>query len=232
MGNYVKPAATISTVGRTYQPQTVVQQPSYNYVQPAASSLFNVIDANGDGKISQTEFTNYITGATNYVQPAANYVPAAQNYVKPAATISTVGRAYNYQPSVVQQAPAVARYVQPAASSLFNVIDVNGDGKISQTEFVNYITGATNYVQPAATTATVAPAANYVTQPRTFATVAPAANYVSQPTTYIQPAATSVFSTIDTNGDGKISRSEFASFLGQTAPLATTYAPSPTIFRG
>merc|ERR1712048_1498101 len=108
---------------------------------------------------------------------------------------------------------------------LFNVIDANGDGKISKTEFANYITGATNYVRPAATIATVAPAsnyvtqpttfstvasaANYVTQPTTFSTVAPAANYVTQPTTYIQPAATSVFNAIDTNHDGKISRSEF-----------------------
>merc|ERR1711920_639928 len=105
---------------------------------PAATTLFNTIDTNGDGKISQAEFSSYITGATNYVQPTTNYIqqapavasyvqPAssvtiapqyqieapATNYVKPAATISTVGR--TYQPQTVIQQPSY-NYVRPAAS--------------------------------------------------------------------------------------------------------------------
>merc|ERR1712048_1306160 len=137
--NYVKPAATISTVGKAYN-----YQPSVIQQAPAVAS---------------------------YVQPAASSVfnvieAPTTNYVKPAATISTVGR--TYQPQTVVQQPSY-NYVQPAASSLFNVIDANGDGKISQTEFTNYITGATNYVQPAAT--------NYVKPAATISTVGRAYNY-------------------------------------------------------
>merc|ERR1712151_24939 len=90
---------------------------------------------------------------------------------------------------------------QPAVSSVFNVIE---EPKISS----NYVTGTTsNYVRPAASVAT-------------YSNAVAAPSYL-----YVQPQATSVFNAIDTNHDGKISRSEFANFIGQ--PLATTYAPSP-----
>merc|ERR1711879_724585 len=104
----------------------------------------------GDGKISRAEFSNYVTGTTsNYVRPAA-----------PVTTYSNAVAAPSYQ------------YVQPQATSVFNAIDTNHDGKISRAEFANYVTGTTsNYVMPAA----------------------PVATYVQQ-----QPAVSTVFNTIET----------------------------------
>merc|ERR1711862_884110 len=121
-----------------------------------ATSVFNAIDTNYDGKISRAEFSNYVMGTTttsNVVAPQANYYnmpsynvvqPAVSNYVKPAAQIAT--------------------YVQqPAVSSVFNTIDTNHDGKISRAEFSNYVMGTTaaapvaTYVQPAANSYYVQP---------------------------------------------------------------------------
>merc|ERR1712179_408210 len=89
--------------------------------------------------------------------------------------------------------PKVVSIAAPAAAqTVFNAMDVNGDGKISRNEFANYVSG-TNYVQPAATR-------NY--QPAQY----PASNYVSA-------APATVFNAMDANGDGKISRNEFTNFV-------------------
>merc|ERR1711862_54625 len=181
--NYVEPAASITTTSNYVKPQfsnyvtapaAAYVQPTSIAVQPQATSVFNAIDTNHDGKISRAEFSNYVMGTTttsNVVAPQANY------YNVPS---------YN----VVQQ---------PAVSSVFNTIDTNHDGKISRAEFSNYVMGTTsNYVKPAAPIATIL-ADNYVKPAATVATyvqqqAVPAANsYYVQP----QAAATSVFNTID-----------------------------------
>merc|ERR1711862_795885 len=110
-------------------------------------------------------------------------------------------------------------------------------GKISRAEFSNYVMGtSSNYVMPAASITT---ASNYAKPQFSNYVTAPAATTYVQPTSiavqpaansyYVQPqaATTSVFDAIDTNHDGRISRSEFANFVSQ--PLATTYAPSPVL---
>merc|ERR1711862_900654 len=149
--NYVEPAASITTTSNYVKPQfsnyvtapaAAYVQPTSIAVQPQATSVFNAIDTNHDGKISRAEFSNYVMGTTttsNVVAPQANY------YNVPS---------YN----VVQQ---------PAVSSVFNTIDTNHDGKISRAEFSNYVKPAApittiladNYVNPAAQIAT------YVQQP-------------------------------------------------------------------
>merc|ERR1711879_761953 len=110
------------------------------------SSVFNAIDTNHDGKISRAEFSNYVTGTTS-------------NYVKPAASIATYSNAvaapsFQYVQPQAQYARAPAATsitVQPQATSVFNAIDTNHDGKISRAEFSNYVMGTTSNVvqQPA-----------------------------------------------------------------------------------
>merc|ERR1711862_106588 len=156
--NYVKPAASITTTSNYVKPQfsnyvtapaAAYVQPTSIAVQPQATSVFNAIDTNHDGKISRAEFSNYVMGTTttsNVVAPQANYYNMLSNNVKPAAQIAT--------------------YVQqPAVSSVFNTIDANHDGKISRAEFSNYVMGTTaaapvaTYVQPAANSYYVQPQA-------------------------------------------------------------------------
>merc|ERR1711862_894686 len=126
----------------------------------------------------------------------------SSNYVMPAA-ITTASNYAKPQFSNYVTAPAATTYVQPTSIAVQPA--ANSYYVQPQAEFSNYVMGTT----------AAAPVATYVQ---------PAANsYYVQP----QAATTSVFDAIDTNHDGRISRSEFANFIGQ--PLATTYAPSPVL---
>merc|ERR1712151_1346174 len=106
-----------------------------------------------------------------YVQPQAQYARAA---VVPATSIT-----------------------MPQATTVFNTIDTNGDGKISRAEFSNYVMGTTaNYVKPAASVSTYS---NAVAAP-SFQYVQPQAQYTRAPASItVQPQAASVFNAIDTN---------------------------------
>merc|ERR1712032_300866 len=125
-----------------------------------AASVFNAIDTNHDGKISRAEFSNYVMGTTS-------------NYVKPAASIATYSNAvaapsFQYVQPQAQYARAPAATsitVQPQATSVFNAIDTNHDGKISRSEFSNYVMGTTSNVvqQPAVSSVFNAIDTNYVT---------------------------------------------------------------------
>merc|ERR1712183_1219173 len=102
-------------------------------------------------------------------------MPAAPvaTYSKPAASIATYSNAvaapsYQYVQPQAQyaRAPTSSITVQPQDASVFNVIDTNGDGKISRAEFSNYVTGTTtNVVQPAVSSNFVMPSYNVVQQP-------------------------------------------------------------------
>merc|ERR1711972_517596 len=138
---------------------------------------------NHDGKISRSEFSNYVMG-TNYVRPAAA-ITTTSNYVKPVTAAVTNA----YYPTAPAGVPATSITVQPQATSVFNAIDTNHDGKISRAEFSNYVTGTTsNYVMPAAPVATYSkPAASVATYSNAVA--APSYQYVQPQVQYARAPA-------------------------------------------
>jgi Ca2+-binding EF-hand superfamily protein len=123
--------------------------------QQFQQNLFNQIDTNGDGSVSQTELEQAVTGAGGTTQAAdalyseldpgnsGGFTEQQFAQALPGPTLSNQVQAQmiDYQ---AQGWPGAAA-VQPGgqlAQNLFSQIDTNGDGSISQAELEQAVTGA------------------------------------------------------------------------------------------
>jgi Ca2+-binding EF-hand superfamily protein len=175
---------SISGVGGGYNPYAA---------QQFQQNLFNQIDANGDGSVSQTELEQAVSKAGGTTQAAdALYSEldpgnsggiSEQQFAQalPGPTLSNQVQAQmiDYQAQGWPGASASAPGGQ-LAQNLFSQIDSNGDGSISQAELEQAVTGAGG----------------------------------------TKAAADALYAKLDPNNTGSVSEQQFAQALGQAAPHA------------
>eukprot|EP00929_Paragymnodinium_shiwhaense_P087456 TRINITY_DN4762_c0_g2_i2.p1 TRINITY_DN4762_c0_g2~~TRINITY_DN4762_c0_g2_i2.p1 ORF type:complete len:245 (+),score=52.98 TRINITY_DN4762_c0_g2_i2:616-1350(+) len=217
------PAPPVYAVAQSYAPAPATAAT----IAYPAPNVFEQIDANHDGVITQAEFAAAVqppTYAVQTVQAAPQYYsapqPAPVSYLPP-VTASPVTYA----------APQVVSVSAPVASA-FNQLDTNHDGVITRAEFAAAVQQPTYAVQ------TVQAAPQYYSAPQP-APVSYLPPVTASPVTYAAPQVVSVsapvasaFNQLDTNHDGVITRAEFAAavqpptYAVQTVQAAPQYAMS------
>src|SRR5215469_5239862 len=223
-----------------------------NGLNQIAQNLFGQVDANGDGSITQAELEQAVTAAGGTTQGAdalyAQLDPNNTGSVSQQTLAQYLQSQFNNSAQgalgALIQAPtgnAPANASSQIAQHLFSQIDTNGDGSISQSELEQAVTAAGGTTQAAdALYAQLDPNNTGSVSEQTFAQglqpPSPSGNTAQDalasllqptnaPTTQASPfaqLAQTLFSQIDTNGDGSISQSELEQAV--TAAGGTTQA--------
>jgi len=122
-------------------------------------------------------------------------------------------------PSAVISAPRTGGVQQQLlANAAFNAMDTNRDGRLDRQELANAMTGVVQ-AQP------VVQQYQTIAAPQTQIVVPPTAPIAGQ-AAYMQQGA-DLFSRVDANRDGVISRQEFANFQNQTTMMYETQVAPP-----
>src|SRR5215469_10500907 len=223
-----------------------------NGLNQIAQNLFGQVDTNGDGSITQADLEQAVTAAGGTTQGAdalyAQLDPNNTGSVSEQTLAQYLQSQFNNTAqgalAVLIQAPtgnAPASAASQAAQQLFSQIDTNGDGSISQSELEQAVTAAGGAIQAAdALYAQLDPNNTGSVSEQTFAQAlqppSPTGNSSQDAIASLRQAAASsgapagspgqlaqtLFSQIDTNGDGSITQSELEQAV--TAAGGTTQA--------
>jgi Ca2+-binding EF-hand superfamily protein len=163
-------------------------------------ALFNALDGDGDGKLSKSELR---TGFQTLSQDMRSFFLSQQDVAGGSATgDGATGEA----------GAAATSAATGAAFATFGSLDSNGDGSISKSEFEAGLSASTSATSGAGDSLQNMNAGQLLER------LLQAAGGT---------AAGSLFNTLDSNGDGSISQSEFVTGLSATpASTATTSATS------
>jgi len=139
------------------QAESVAAEADVASASADADAVFAVIDSNGDGNISEEELIKHLTTA-GYAEAAVSKIFEKLDTNKDGELSLEELRAGFLLYSPLRSAPGMGSYnsqfvteIHADADNLFNAVDIDGNGSISETELRVHLRSFSGYSDPAIT---------------------------------------------------------------------------------